>query len=104
MLNLDHLELPPEFLDWNRPDDIAAWIEKLILEAERQMPGIQRGPERMTAVVETVISTVEVPDVAASLPPGVSVIGRREIARMLCQMVYSTLARNLPTNLRTPKG
>ena len=104
MLKVPANKLPTQPLSWESPDEISGWVEYLIIEAEKQFPGISRGGERMDAVIEVVIQTVELPDMAATIPPGAAVIGRRGLARMVAQMVYSTIARNLPGHMRSPKS
>lgn len=101
MLKIPEDRWPQTPLGWDAPDAISEWIEYLIGEAERQLGGSSRGPDRMEAVVEAVVRSVELPDVAASVHHGGSLVGRRGIAKMVSQMVYSTIARRLPPNLRT---
>lgn len=101
MLDVPKDRWPQQPLEWDTPDAISAWIELLIGEAERQMGGPSRGGERMEAVIDVVVKSVVLPDLAATMPPGGSVLSRRDLARMVSQMVYSTIARRLPPNLRT---
>lgn len=82
---------PPALFDpFEDSDEMVTYIEHLIIQAEKQLPGADRGPEKMEAVVDVVIRTVDLP-----------VRGDREVARVLAQALYSSLARDLPAKLRS---
>jgi hypothetical protein len=69
-----------------------AWIEKLIVEAERQIRGMEQGPLRMREVVDVAVRTL-----------GHPILGDREVAHLACQLIYSSIARGMPPELRSPK-
>jgi hypothetical protein len=82
---------PPALIDpFTDSDVMVTYIENLIIQAEKQLPGTDRGPEKMEAVVDVIIRTVDLP-----------VRGDREIGRLLAQAIYSSLARDLPAKLRS---
>jgi hypothetical protein len=74
-------------------DEVAEFIENLIVTAEREIRGVDSGPQRMDAVVEILVQSV-----------GAPVFGDVQIARLLAQTLYGALARGLPDNLRLSKG
>lgn len=82
---------PPALFDpFDDADEMVTYIEHLIIQAEKQLPGAERGQEKMEAVVDVVLRTVDLP-----------VRCDREVARVLAQAIYSSLARDLPQKLRS---
>jgi hypothetical protein len=74
----------------NEPDAALEWIEKLIVEAERQISGLQRGGERMEAAVDVASRTL-----------GRPCYGNREVSRLAVQLIYSRTVRGLPPEYRS---
>jgi hypothetical protein len=87
MLNV---KLPAEKLDpFTHGDEVATLIEHFIGEAEKQIRGIQRGPERHEAVVDAVMDSVVLP----KLYP-------RQYAKHIVQVLYHHIARKVKKELR----
>ena len=95
MLKVDLPDTPLNVFD--QPDETARWLETLILEAEREIRGLERGPDRLSAVAEVVEQTVVLPNIEDAD------IQRRVMARMLVQVAYSMIVKGLPANLRSSK-
>ena len=91
MLHPLKIALPAELVDPSS-EEALRWIEELIITAEKQITGIERGPERMEAVVEVASQTL-----------GGPLHENHAVVRIMCQLVYNKLAENLPPQFRTPK-
>lgn len=78
---------------FTQSDEVSEFIESLIIAAEREIRGINSGPQRMEAVVEILVQSV-----------GTPVFGDAQIAHVLAQTLYGSFARNLPPEFRLSKG
>jgi len=87
------VHLPPHKLDpFTDGDEVARLINYLIGEAERQIRGIEKGPQRLEAVTEAVMDSVVLP----MLIP-------KKVARHMVQVLYHHIAKNVPDHLRLSK-
>jgi hypothetical protein len=93
MLEQLHVTIPPERTDpFLEPDEAFKLVESYVIEAERQIRGIERGPERFKAVLAAVMRAIEFPDE-----------GRETAAAVMVQMVYTSIAIHLPDHMRLSK-
>ena len=90
---LSDLKLPESKLDLMADGDATVeFVEHVIIQAEMQMRGIERGHERMEVVVEVLLDHLVLPK-----------LWPKHYAHTVAQAVYHTIARRLDPRLRTPK-
>ena len=93
MIEQLQVAIPDEKLElFTQPDEVFKLIEGYVIAAERQFHGIERGPERLETVSHAVLRSVQLP-----------LEDRLLMARMLTQLVYVSLARNLDDEMRLSK-
>jgi hypothetical protein len=90
---LTDLKLPEKKLDLIVDGDATAeFVEYLIGRAEIQMTGMERGAERMDAVVTVLVDHLVTPN-----------LWPKHYAHTVAQAVYSTVARRLDPAFRSKK-
>ena len=85
-----NVTIPDEKLDpFTQGDEVATLIEHYIGQAERQIRGIEHGPQRLEAVTVAVMQAVILPRFYP-----------KKVAQHMVQVLYHHIARNIPSNLR----
>ena len=88
------VRLPEGKLDpVEEPDEVVDLAIRAILAAERAIPGLEHGPERLAAVSLVIRDNVRL-----------GWFWRLWKAKIIALMVYSTVARGLPETLRSTPG
>jgi hypothetical protein len=88
------VRLPKKKLDpVAEPDEVVDLVIRAIIVAEKAIPGLEHGPERLEAVSQIVRENVKL---------GWFYLDWK--SKLITRMVYGTVARGLPENLRSTPG
>ncbi len=88
------VRLPKEPLDpVTEPDEVVDLVIRAIIAAEKAIPGLEHGPQRLEAVSQIIRGNVKL---------GWFYLDWK--SKLVARMIYGTVARGLPENLRSTPG